>query len=177
MANLPAQHPSLALHLVDRSLTPLITSAQSQQQAQALVGLSQTALGAHETAQRLGLGIPQRIMVEHASNGPVLLQSFLNPGSAQSPQGAQSSINGQRPRGTSAQGSSGHDHISTLLGDSEATEAEDVNAPPLLIGTVIAPTSDAVLESRRAAARLERVGREVQAKWAELQNPDGLDGK
>ncbi|ETS81891.1 hypothetical protein PFICI_06893 [Pestalotiopsis fici W106-1] len=177
MANLPAQHPSLALHLVDRSLTPLITSAQNQQQAQTLVGLSQTALGAHETAQRLGLGLPQRIMVEHASNGPILLQSFLNPGSAQPAPEGQSSVNGQRTRGTTAQDSTGHDQFSTLLAESEATEAEDVNAPPLLISTVIAPTSDAVLESRRAAARLERVGREVQTKWAELQNPDGLDGK
>lgn len=171
MANLPAQHPNLALHLVDRSLTPLVTSARRQQQAQALVGLSQTALGAHETVQRLGLGVPQRIMVEHAPNGPVLLQSFLNPGPAASsapgvPQPS-SAVNGQRSRGT-AQGSSGHDHISTLLADPEAVEPEDANSPPLLIGTVIAPTSDAVLESRRAAARLERVGREVQAKWADV---------
>jgi len=298
MSNLPSQHPTLSLHLTDRALTPLISSARSAEQLQALSALSQTALAAHESAQRLGLGIPQRIMVEHNSGsgpgsdvreGPVLLQTFLNPphphshvhtaaitpSSAlsprpSSPQAQDSSnqyqnqnhnqsqqqqqtsaavaqlaslsvtggTNGQhsnvssrphvQPRQSQPQhqgaialaaesrsaaesgattGSASHVHTEpyhaqphphpyyrtdphhdhhapyqpdhpTVYADPDDTDndnnnddydEEDPYAPPMLIGISIAPNADEAREARRAAARLERVGREIQAHWAELQ--------
>ncbi|KAH9906628.1 hypothetical protein F4778DRAFT_722759 [Xylariomycetidae sp. FL2044] len=108
MANLPQAHPNLSLHLTDRTLTPLITSSstsssssttttpsssssrapRSQQQPQlhALTALTHTALNAHESALRLGLGSPQRIIVESRDRaGPVLLQTFLEAGTVRSP--------------------------------------------------------------------------------------------
>ncbi|KXJ91073.1 hypothetical protein Micbo1qcDRAFT_234302 [Microdochium bolleyi] len=78
MTNLVNRHPDLALHLSDRTLTPLITSARDQQHHDALASLSHTALHAHLTAQRLGFGKPKRIIVEHGNNGPLILQSFIS---------------------------------------------------------------------------------------------------
>ncbi|KAJ1326661.1 DUF5308 domain-containing protein [Microdochium nivale] len=78
MANLINRHPDLALHLSDRTLTPLVSSARDQNRHDALASLSHTALYAHLTAQRLGFGKPKRIIVEHANNGPLVLQSFIS---------------------------------------------------------------------------------------------------
>ncbi|KAI3326712.1 hypothetical protein HD806DRAFT_415252 [Xylariaceae sp. AK1471] len=248
MANLPSQYPSLALHLTDRALTPLITSARAQQQLQSLTALSHTALNAHESALRLGLGIPQRIMVEHGE-GPVFLQTFLSPQPAplvlslprddqqhQTRQSAPdagmsaavaqlaslsvSSANGAtqhsqappqntRPQAQQHQGAlalaaesrgateSGlapataaylrggaatddeHEHSAFPEDEHDIDNEENADAPPILVGIVVAPSSDETLEARRAAARLERVGREIQGRWAELQgqnqDPGGPD--
>ncbi|KAH8164771.1 hypothetical protein CIB48_g3488 [Xylaria polymorpha] len=78
MSNLPSQHPSVSLHLTDRALTPLITSAREPEHLSYLTSLTQTAQAAYGSAQRLGLGPAQRIMVEHGE-GPVLLQTYLSP--------------------------------------------------------------------------------------------------
>lgn len=91
MANLPSKHPSLTIHLTDRALTPIISSALSlspspsphdQQdhasavhepeyddhlsttRLSALSHLTTTLLAAHDLVQRLGHGPPQRLMVE-----------------------------------------------------------------------------------------------------------------
>jgi hypothetical protein len=297
MSNLPSQHPTLSLHLTDRALAPLISSARSAEQLQALSTLSQTALAAHESAQRLGLGIPQRIMVEHNSGsgpgsgireGPVLLQTFLSPPHPHSHVHAAaltpSSALSPRPSSPQAQDGSNqhhnqnqkqqqqtsaavaqlaslsissrtneqHSNISpqphiqhrqsqhqhqgaialaaesrsaaesgattdsasniyndsyhaqphphpyyctdphhghhapyqsdhpTLYADPDETDndeydEEDPYAPPMLVGISIAPSVDEVREARRAAARLERVGREIQAHWAELQQGQDQD--
>lgn len=37
--------------------------------------------------------------------------------------------------------------------------------PPLLIGTVVARTAESAGDARRAAARLERMGRLFQREW------------
>jgi hypothetical protein len=178
MASLPAQHPNLTLHLVDRTLTPLITSSQTPQQEQSLLSISQAALGTHEAIQRLGMGLPQRIMVEHANHGPVLSHSFLNPVSAKSVTDKQSSANGQKAlvaiERLSINDESQHGmHPASSAhtpGESEGLDEVDIDVPPLLISTVIAPNSDSVLEARRAAARLERIGKVVQARWVGLQD-------
>ncbi|RYO94038.1 hypothetical protein DL762_000786 [Monosporascus cannonballus] len=241
MASLPAKHPNLSLHLTDRALTPLITSAHaSAQQLDALTSLSHTALSGHETASRLDLGVPQRVMVEHGGGGgPVLLQSFLSPSS--SPSSASTPTPGTagdagtdqaatRP-GTRANGADGgdtvtedtaggegqgqgqgqgerererttHDTMSSTttarlqrlqlqtqeeltagarVGDDDysgdAEEEEGVNTPPMLVGVVVAPSADEALDARRAAAKLERVGRVVQARWADpSRQGDGNGG-
>ncbi|KAI0885687.1 uncharacterized protein GGS22DRAFT_161628 [Annulohypoxylon maeteangense] len=201
MANLPSQHPHLSLHLSDRALTPLITSARTQYQLEALTSLSHGALSAHESALRLGLGTPQRIIVEHANAGPVILQSFLRadirPSSSATTAHAPPSTFPQPPSAAAPNGldpippsspstplsptASPTDTIerrlaqlqlqsnSSVIVDDPALEAEDANAPPTLVGVVISPSADEARDARRAAARLERVGREIQARWAEAQ--------
>ncbi|KAH6652964.1 hypothetical protein BKA67DRAFT_659615 [Truncatella angustata] len=175
MANLPSKHPNLTLHLVDRSLTPLITSSRSQPQAQSLASISQNAIGVYETAQRLGLGNPQRVMVEHTSNGPVLMHSFLNPAAEHSAPGHQNSHVAQRKLapignyGIRDPPYTGAGSGVQVPGEPDGMDEDAANAPPLLLSTVIAPGSESVLDARRATSRLERVGKEVQARWAELQ--------
>ncbi|KAI1162818.1 hypothetical protein F5B18DRAFT_622279 [Nemania serpens] len=252
MANLPSRHPDLAIHLTDRALTPLISSARAQQHFDSLTTLSHTALSAHESAHRLGLGPPQRIIVEHGE-GPVLLQAFLSPrapaatptptatavttplltqddqslppfaslsisapaangGASQSPpspapknprqhQGALALAAESRGatvaaapttatttttttaylRGGAAPNHDvdhhryndnhlGYGHHPLLLADdADLDEDENPDAPPMLVGIVVAASSDDTLEARRAAARLEQVGREIQGQWSEMQ--------
>ncbi|KAI1418624.1 hypothetical protein F5Y13DRAFT_3546 [Hypoxylon sp. FL1857] len=235
MANLPSQHPHLSLHLTDRALTPLITSSRTRPQLDALTTLSHGALSAHESALRLGLGSPQRIMVEHPDGGPVLLQSFLradthpatsatntntntnttataNPSSSSSSTAAgatgnATTANGQpssepteatSPLSPSASASPTsaverrlqqlqlHGSNSLALDDPTGAttptleageeEGEDANTPPMFVGLVVAPSADEARDARRAAARLERVGREIQARWAEAQLVQDEDG-
>ncbi|KAI1650182.1 uncharacterized protein F4817DRAFT_328500 [Daldinia loculata] len=202
MANLPSQHPHLSLHLTDRSLTPLITSApRSPSRLEALTSLSHAALSAHESALRLGLGAPLRVMVEHADSGPIVLQSFLRADTSPSPTSTTTTTNdtniNTNPPSTSASSSStaadpdpnpnseptnGTPNSPTSPVDRRlqqlqfpadavdgAPEPEDANTPPMLISVVVAPSADEARDARRAAARLERVGRAIQAQWAEVQ--------
>ncbi|KAI1459245.1 hypothetical protein F4805DRAFT_422025 [Annulohypoxylon moriforme] len=229
MANLPSQHPHLSLHLSDRALTPLITSARTQYQLEALTSLSHGALSAHESALRLGLGTPQRIVVEHVGSGPVVLQSFLRadarPSSsgtttnappsrhtntntnnasnfpqppstspsqgtsstavAAPPNGLPPTLSTEPPSDPSTPISPSASPTNTIerrlaqlqlqggVGDNDtildAGTPEDANAPPMLVSLVVAPSADETRDARRAAARLERVGREIQARWAEAQ--------
>jgi hypothetical protein len=50
--------------------------------------------------------------------------------------------------------------------DGAEVEAEStMQQPPMLIASVIAPRAADVGDARRAAARLERTGREIQREW------------
>ncbi|KAI1808165.1 hypothetical protein F4811DRAFT_339393 [Daldinia bambusicola] len=234
MANLPSKHPHLSLHLTDRALTPLITSASQSpsfpppspsssppppSRLEALTSLSHAALSAHESASRLGLGLPLRVMVEHADAGPVLLQSFLradtSPLSTAStmasasntatgaPTAAELDPEHQRrnqhgyPNGDAGAGpsTSAVEHRlqqlqlspsdavdgtpesaledGTASASASASANANANAPPMLISVVVAPSADEARDARRAAARLERVGRAIQAQWAEGQDEGG----
>jgi len=204
----------LALHLADRSLTPIVSSSrprssnnhnqQSQTQSQALSSLTTTAITAYDTASRLGLGLPQRIMIETQSSGPIILHSFLNPASL--PRGPTSYIENHedvqgiveqaredlRPlSGTTDTESMGeHGDSGEVLVNgvpAGAWEAEDgeessVQPPPMLIASVVAPTAADAGDARRAAARLEQTGRIVQREWVSQQEEshavvaDGDDG-
>jgi hypothetical protein len=214
MATLPSQHPSLSLHLADTALTPIITSAHSQPQLEALTSLTSAALTSHATLLRLGLGKPQRIMVEHGT-GPVVLHSFLDPESAAA---GTSSASGTNPNHNPSHGNTtspnnpGTHHptdsinahtngetaaaaaanengevtatsngngtgrgpvVGTGNGNGKALAAtaaeeeveDDTVGAPLLVGLVVAESADDALEARRAAARLEKVGREFQREW------------
>ncbi|KAI0849227.1 hypothetical protein F5Y00DRAFT_235981 [Daldinia vernicosa] len=212
MANLPSQHPHLSLHLTDRSLTPLITSAPrsgSPSRLEALTSLSHAALAAHESASRLGLGAPLRVMVEHADSGPVVLQSFLRADTSPSPTSTTTTTTNDiihtntNPPSTSASSSTAADpdpeptngtpnnnnspptsplerRLQQLQfpadGAPDHPDPEDANAPPMLISVVVAPTADEARDARRAAARLERVGRAIQAQWADVQVQVAQDG-
>ncbi|KAI0479932.1 hypothetical protein F4859DRAFT_454011 [Xylaria cf. heliscus] len=217
MANLPSQHPNLSLHLTDRALNPLITSARDPTHLARLTSLTQTAQAAHESAARLGLGAAQRIMVEHG-DGPVLLQTFLSP--IQQPPSQPSASPSATPPTNGGRHSHSHSHSHSphqgalalavenrnntstpqpqaqaladppnlrggaandralfLAADDDPDdddddgddEEENPDAPPMLFGIVVAPRGDDTREARRAAVRLERVGREFQSRWAELQ--------
>ena len=42
---------------------------------------------------------------------------------------------------------------------------DDEDSPPRLVGVVVAGSADQTREARKAAARLERVGRDFQKDW------------
>lgn len=50
-------------------------------------------------------------------------------------------------------------------GEEEEGQGGSPNAPPMLIGTVVAPRAEDLREARRAAARLERIARVFQTEW------------
>ncbi|KAI0142262.1 hypothetical protein GGR57DRAFT_486274 [Xylariaceae sp. FL1272] len=218
MANLPSKHPHLSLHLTDRALTPLITSSRSQSQLSSLTSLTSTSLTAHETVLRLGLGTPQRIMVEHG-NGPVLLQTYITPQPQPQPPPSSHEQSTTNPTDEDPEPSQAAAHLaslslspsenqpsnsthqgalslaaesrlgadlstSTLRDGAEAEEphtlfldsptgTEDESSPPMLVGIVVAPSSDEALDARRAAAKLDRVGREIQERWGEVMGGGG----
>lgn len=163
MASLPSQHPSLSLHLSDVTLTPLITSAASQSHLESLTSLTSSALASQTAALRLGLGRPTRLMVEYPDRGPVVLHSYLDPRDAPDAPGSGA--------GSAAHPSSA---VTTPGAAPSAAHFEPPNpkddprfedAAPMLIGVVVAGSAEEAREARRAAARLEHVGREFQREW------------
>jgi hypothetical protein len=208
MTTLPTPDRHVSIHLSDRALTPLISSSrphpttystpqsqsQSQSQSQALSSITTTAITAYDSASRLGLGLPQRVMIETRNAGPVMLHSYLNPQSSQLPRSrpTRNQENGRgiieqaredlRPLSGTSDGSStkqrndnevlvnGVDYGKDLdTADGAIVEENVVQQPPLLIASVIAASTAEAGEARRAAARLERMGREFQREWAREQ--------
>lgn len=192
MAN-PASS-QLVQHLADRALTPIVSSSrapsannhnqQSQAQAQALASLTTTAITAYDTASRLGLGLPQRIMIETQSSGPIILHSYLNPPSVQRAPTVyvdhhedvrgivEQAREDLRPLSgtTDTEGMGEHGDNSEVLvngdpGGAEDAEESSVQPLPMLITSVVAPTAADAVYARRAAARLEQTGRIVQREW------------
>lgn len=189
----------LAFHLADRALATIASSSrqstsspgQVRSQAQALSSLTNTALIAYETASRLGLGIPERILIETQSSGPIVLHSYLNPLSAQRPRSrpgqsresgndvAEETRAGMRSihecadYGYADQHSQGLEGLVNGVGEGETgaeeLENESLHQSSLLIATVVAPTFADSPVARRAAARLERTGRTIQREWAQEQ--------
>ncbi|TDZ14148.1 hypothetical protein Cob_v012898 [Colletotrichum orbiculare MAFF 240422] len=199
MASLPSQHPSLALHLTDRALNPILTSARSQTQLEALTSLTTTSLTAHAAANRFSLGPAQRIIVEHGPGSPVVLASFLN-GADALPNGGETSAaasaaaaaasqnntpSASRPvssgPSTAAAAAAAADSVgaagTSRAGDIVQGAEEGENAAPMLVGVVVAGTSDEAMEARRAAGRLERVGREFQREWAAEESAEQAEGR
>ncbi|TAQ88052.1 hypothetical protein B7494_g3600 [Chlorociboria aeruginascens] len=206
MASLPSSNPNLALHLSDRTLTPLVSSSRPltsapnststpqsqsrpQAQAQSLSSLTTAAINAYDSASRLGLGLPQRIMIETTSSGPMILHSFLNPQSSPR-QEVRELVNGVGERGIIEQTRDELRPLSRDTMDSEVDGGENFNTeilangvtsseenereeggeeeegtggfPPLLVSTVVAPRAEISGDARRAATRLERMGRDFQ---------------
>jgi hypothetical protein len=195
MANLPTSN-NISHHLTDRTGTPLLSSSnntqpQSTSQAEALSSLTIIAITAYDTASRLDLGLPQRILIETSSPGPVILHSYLNPQASQHVH-TRASTNGRgiveqaredlRPlSGTTDSSSVGEPPNAEVLvngvdygeylqeAEGEGAEEEEGNGrkvPPMLVGTVVVATSADAGEARRTATRLERMAREVQRELA-----------
>lgn len=201
MSNLPHAHPSLSLHLADRALTPIISSASSAAAAASsdrhpssararlasLAALTSTALASHDAALRLGLGAPRRVTVECAGGGPVVSHAFLGGAPHPHPQAAVTSPGSVSP-GVAVSRSSRASPSQSLQQSAAAGAMAGAgprvgagvgagagaggNGAPMLVATVVSPsarTAEDRREARRAAARLERVGQEFRAEWAEEQ--------
>ncbi|KAJ2903019.1 hypothetical protein MKZ38_010525 [Zalerion maritima] len=292
MSSLPQNYPRLSLHLTDRAHTPFVSSPLSRSplshrptqtentstsrsgptnetQLQALHSLTSTAFASHDAAVRLGLGPPTRIMVEHGSQGPVVLTSYVRakrkteppvvvagvgggggagggggseampvPGTS-GPKTSSSGVAGVGPRPGSGSravqedepagggastttaptavphllppDASPHPPVTEAFGGGGGIvsqsppsqniptaptprpsnrkltpsltpthapiplsqqptvfpdEDEDANPRPVLVSLVVSPSPDCLPEARRAASRLERLGRELQATLA-----------
>ncbi|KAL6810869.1 hypothetical protein GGI42DRAFT_200371 [Trichoderma sp. SZMC 28013] len=172
MSSLPSQHPTLSLHLTDLTLTPLITSSSSPTHLESLTSLTSSAITSQTTAQRANLGRPQRIMVEYPDSGAVVLQSYLDP---------RESGGGRSESGSVSKYKHDHDHDADADADADPDDATartgDDAVAPVLIGVVVAASSDDAREARRAAARLERLGREFQKEWAAQGLEQDTDGR
>ncbi|TLS25843.1 hypothetical protein PpBr36_07061 [Pyricularia pennisetigena] len=59
------------------------------------------------------------------------------------------------------------DHDSNDDADSMGShkEDEDANSPPMLVGVVLSASAEDATDARRATARLEKIGREIQRRW------------
>ncbi|KAG5988212.1 hypothetical protein E4U54_004730 [Claviceps lovelessii] len=79
MTHLPSEHPTLAIHLSEKKLTPILTSSATTSNLKALSSLAKSALYAQKTTRRARLGQLQRIVVEYPDSGPVVLETFLDP--------------------------------------------------------------------------------------------------
>ena len=191
MTNLPSQHPTLSLHLTDLTLTPLISSSSSQSHLESLTSLATTALTGQAAIQRINLGAPQRVMVEYPDRGALVLQSYLDPAASiasattttttashHSSSRPETPHQGHHSRPDTANGDGGGGGGGDLRvgsshgkGKSPARQPEAVispeDAPPMLVSVVVAGSADQAHEARRAAEKLERVGREFQREWLE----------
>ncbi|PNP42938.1 hypothetical protein TGAM01_v201574 [Trichoderma gamsii] len=184
MSNLPSQHPTLSLHLTDLTLTPLITSSSSQSHLESLTKLTSSAITSQTTAQRANLGRPQRIMVEYPDSGAVVLQSYLDPRESGGGSGVDH-ISSEPDSFSKYKYKDEHEHMADDDDDSSSTRTPDTARPatvddsvaPVLISVVVAATSDDAREARRAAARLERIGREFQREWTAQGLEQDTDGR
>lgn len=94
-------------------------------------------------------------MVEYPDSGAVVLQSYIDPRESSDGSG--------------------------ILGSSDSDSAKDdegrsEDAAPMLVGLVVAGSSEDAREARRAAARLERVGRQFQKEWTAQGMERAADG-
>ncbi|OAA72642.1 hypothetical protein LEL_08426 [Akanthomyces lecanii RCEF 1005] len=166
MASLPSQHPTLSLHLADDALTPLITSSRSRAHLESLTALTTSALTSQTAAQRVGMGVVERIMVEYPepAAAAVVLQSYLH---VAAPAAAEEASNGSSSNDNS---SSSRNGIEGEVGGQQEDQDDDDAVlppppPPRLVGVVVARSAGDAREAKRAAARLEKVGREFQSQW------------
>ncbi|PBP20564.1 hypothetical protein BUE80_DR008688 [Diplocarpon rosae] len=187
MATAPSNN-SFGLHLCDRALTPVVSSSRrssstdsnsaSRRQSQALAAFTAASITAYDTASRLGLGLPQRVMVETWASGPIALTSYLQSSGhgravAEHAPDSLQHINGtfdeSRETGDLLANGTVHAEVSGA-GESENKQQNS----PLLIASVIASSSVEIGEARRAAAKLERTGRDFQREWALKQDQESM---
>ncbi|PHH80160.1 hypothetical protein CDD80_2698 [Ophiocordyceps camponoti-rufipedis] len=156
MANLPSQHPSLAIHLSDLTLTPLISSSSSASNVGSLSALASSAVATRTSAQRAHLGRPQRVMVEYSDRGPVVLHTFLDPGDVL--------VSPAEHHGPDANQPHDNGHLNN--------KDQPQDPCPVLVGLVVAADADEAPEARRAAAKLERIARDFQRQWSDHQTAE-----
>jgi len=200
MVDLQIPENRIAFHLSDRALTPLISSSSAQpepattpsQPASQMQALTTVAITAYDSASRLGLGLPQRVMIESRSRGPVILHSYLNPSSTRRTLqngGGRGIVEQARDQlrplssgtnteisGTEDQQEFGNELVNGTHYEGEQTGEEDEDGeesstqqPPLLIASVVTTSAAGTGEARQAAAKLEKLGRDFQQEWTKEQ--------
>lgn len=196
--------------LADRALTPIIASVplpapdddgaskHEPDRLQTLTSLTSTAISAFDSAARLGLGLPQRIIVESQSGRPVILHAYLNPPTRKAQKSNNERIldeggiieqarEDHRPLTATTDGHSDHGEQTgqpeangsseQAIGEveREADQDEDdseagAQRSPLLIASVVASS---LTDARKAIVGLERTGRDIQrALILEQQHED-----
>ncbi|KAG6281385.1 hypothetical protein E4U48_007027 [Claviceps purpurea] len=146
MAQLPSEFPTLAIHLADKNRDPIITSSSSPSQLASLTSIAAGALVSHSAIQRIGLGRPERIMVEYPDAGAVIIETFLDTPESVAPAVAAGSAIQQAPP--------------------PLKEAHS-DAPPLMAGFVIAASPRDLSRASEALVRVEMLGRRLQEEWVE----------
>ncbi|PKS07799.1 hypothetical protein jhhlp_006407 [Lomentospora prolificans] len=170
---------SISTHLADASLTPIITTARSQPQLEALTSLTSTALTAHSAALRLGLGSPKRLMIEYPDAGPLILSSFLEPPSARKP-GVGDVVDALGELDMNAGGNGGRgrgllEGAAASVATSDDGGDGDAEDPPMLVAVIVGSGPDYAREAKKAAAKLERTGRRFQKEWTAEEAGDRGD--
>lgn len=113
-------------------------------------------------------------MVEYPDSGAVVLQTYLDPRecTSMSPGRDISSSGGTRNHRLRDQGGEAIPAALDDEDDVDISRADD--AAPVLVGVVVAGSSEEAREARRAAARLERVAREFQKEWTAQSTDRGV---
>jgi len=198
--------------LADRALTPIVSSIplpttdnnellrREDVQLQSLTSITSTAINAFDSAAKLGLGLPQRIVVETQSGGPALLHAYLNPSPPnRHTKGGEQAVAGMgiveearddlRPLTPTTDGASerrqerGESSPNGLTGSTESAGADDEEETdsenssqqsPFLIASIVASS---LREAKKVVGGLERTGREIQkALILERQHEDPQKG-
>jgi len=171
MAPPSSSNAPLSFQLSDRALTPIISSSKSALEHH----LTTTAVTSYDYASRLGLGIPQRIMIE-SNSGSIILHSYLTPPSTPSPTQHVHNIVEQtnEERRPLEEIGTEQSHMQSAEADNKALldgaaepHLEDGDDLPSdntkqLIVSVIAPSAAFSGDARRMARRLERAGLKIQ---------------
>jgi hypothetical protein len=126
-------------------------------------------------------------MIEMQTSGPVILHSYLNPSQRPRPQSRNSPDNTNiggvveqaREDLRPLSGTTNEEGSSTLVNgvpreeateDAENEETEgSLQLPLMFIASVVAPSAAEAAEARKAAAKLERTGKEIQKEWVREQ--------
>jgi len=130
-------------------------------------------------------------MIETSNDGPVLLQSYLNPSSITSRNldGGVENTNGylhdlldvgrpstgvSEPSTETNTGGPSHPLTNGFdtdhgLEEHSGDEYTVIQPPPTLFGTVVVPSRSDLNEGRTVAMRMERVGRQFQREWLREQ--------
>ncbi|KAF8418985.1 hypothetical protein EV426DRAFT_519031, partial [Tirmania nivea] len=130
--------PSCSAHLADQNAIPIL-STTPHPGSPGLSNLSTAFVQAHDTASRLGLGIPLRVTVTTGAGAAVIQSGVL-------PEG-----------GEEDEADIGHGHGNGVRGGGVGGSGEGV----MLVGTVIAP-GDRLAEARIASWGVEEVARKFQ---------------
>jgi hypothetical protein len=110
-------------------------------------------------------------MVEYPDSGAVVLQSYLHP--RESGGGDSCDHSSESESVTKYKDDDDEDNER----DPDASRPTDETIAPVLISVVVAASSDDAREARRAAARLERIGREFQREWVAQGLEQDTDGR
>jgi hypothetical protein len=168
----------LTFQLSDRALTPILSSSKPASQKR----LATTAISSYDYASRLGLGLPKRLIIE-TNTGPIILYSYLTPTPLERQRRHQVGTVEQTRRSMRSLEDNSEEHMQRAEAANESDEAvrNSVAEPHLeesdellsetttqLFVSVIAPNATYFAEARKVAARLERVGLQMQREASRL---------